>query len=221
MSLTAGVGAAAVAATAVATSYARRRRRRRLAGTDGPAHFAAMTAAAAATAPAERSSSTTATRGSGDEGEQHRSRFRARQAAERVVCCPSTKEYLATIQTVVARGDRVLVIGRRSGSGGGGGGGGGDGGGGGGGEESESEMLAARLAGGADRVVRYSGALWDVRALHALGSDFAIVCVEAGDIFGNDVVCDGQAHVRLVRSVFGGADVRQLQRVFPVCCYGQ
>ena len=136
----------------------------------------------------------------GEGGVQRRSRFRAKQSDTRVICCPSTKEYLATISKVVGNQDRVLVIGRHVKNA----------------ESNPAMRQAAESAGSSDCVRGYGGALWDIEALLSLSGDqnssggggggagggFSVVCLEVGDVFGNDVVCDGQALVRLVRSVF-------------------
>ena len=116
---------------------------------------------------------------------QLRSRFRARQSAVRVVCCPTPREYLATIRNVTKIGTRVLVVSRHVDA-----------------QKSQSMQAAAESVGSSKLVFGYGGALWDVPALQRCGSP-QVVCVEVGDVFGNDVVCDGLALVKLIRGVFG------------------
>jgi len=125
-----------------------------------------------------------------------RSRFRAHDGASTmVVGCASNGEYFSCIDHVVREGDSVVVIrGTTDGTVS---------------KEDDADGGRARAegcAGAAGGVVVFEGDVWDVRALQALSAasaagPFSVLCLETSNLYGNDMLCDAMALVRMLRSV--------------------
>lgn len=111
---------------------------------------------------------------------QKRSRFRTGQDKARVLCCRSVSEYTACISQVVQSCDSVLVVDSTEKAG------------------DISETITSRAC----KVVRFKGKdVWDVKFLQSVGS-ISVVCINYTDAFGNFLLCDSVAMIRLLRSVF-------------------
>lgn len=126
---------------------------------------------------------------------RRRSRFRRNQAAEAtVVGCASRNEYLSCIDRYLDESDNVVMIrgtndGTPSKDGG----------------DSAGEERAVQIV-GPNRVRAFERDIWDVNALIALAAQLAggtvtAVCMETGNLFGNDILCDTLALIRMLRSV--------------------
>lgn len=123
-----------------------------------------------------------------------RSRFRAKQTCVRVVCAPTASEYGKCIDHCVSKDDSVLIICGTAG----------------GTKSSDGGATFAAEACGAEPCV-YRGDVWDVPALQssiessARGPDVTAICLDATNIFGNDIFMDTAALVKLYTSVFGSS----------------
>lgn len=125
-----------------------------------------------------------------------RSRFRRHQGAgATVVGCASKSEFLACIDHCLNEDDSVVMIrgttdGTPNKEAGG---------------DRLGESRAVHVV-GSDRVRVFEGDIWDVQALLALatqmtGSVITAVCMETSNLFGNDMLCDTLAVIRMLRSV--------------------
>ena len=127
---------------------------------------------------------------------RRRSRFRRHQVDEAaVVGCASRSEFCSCIDHYLDEKDTVIMI-RGTTDGTPNKEDGGDGAG-----ESRTVQVV-----GANRVRIFEGDVWDIHALLALvaqlpGGIVTAVCMETSNIFGNDILCDTLALIRMLRAV--------------------
>eukprot|EP01043_Picozoa_sp_COSAG02_P029373 COSAG02_NODE_1826_length_10754_cov_4.509714_10_plen_449_part_00 len=127
---------------------------------------------------------------------RRRSRFRRHQVDEAaVVGCASRSEFCSCIDHYMDEKDTVIMI-RGTTDGTPNKEDGGDGAG-----ESRTVQVV-----GANRVRIFEGDVWDIHALLALvaqlpGGVVTAVCMETSNIFGNDILCDTLALIRMLRAV--------------------
>ena len=127
---------------------------------------------------------------------RRRSRFRRHQIDEAaVVGCASRSEFVSCIDHYLNENDTVIMI-RGTTDGTPNKEDGGDG---------ADESRAVQVV-GANRVRIFEGDVWDIHALLALstqlpGGVVTAVCMVPGNIFGNDILCDTLALIRMLRAV--------------------
>lgn len=127
-----------------------------------------------------------------------RSRFRPQQAQIKVGCAPSTEEFEKCIDKFVNIGDNVLIIrGTEKGS-----------------KSYDGGEARARMASQKSPQIFQGSSLWNgdgmLELLDALGhadsqeeqEPINIICIELGNVHGNDLLFDSIALIRLLRSMF-------------------
>lgn len=125
-----------------------------------------------------------------------RSRFRRNQAAKAtVVGCASRSEFFSCFDRFLDEKDTVVMIrgttdGTPNKEDGG---------------DTAGESKAVQIV-GPNRVRVFEGDVWDVHALLALaaqlpGGVVTVVCMETSNLFGNDMLCDTLALIRMLRGV--------------------
>lgn len=112
---------------------------------------------------------------------QQRSRFRSGQAITRVIACRSTVEYDKCIEKQISETDRVLVVQSIF-------------------DKSDNSLKG--ISSKARDFILFKGKdVWDVKSFTSAG-DVDVVCINYTDAFGNYLLNDSVAMIRLIKSIF-------------------